>query len=157
MISPMHRTRSESTMIAAARLCEEMTFWKRSVAVADVATLTSVFPKRIVDNNWRGRCNTLVMSCERTDLSSLRRLRSMRFREKRAVSVPEKQPEQTSKRIRSIRRSSDDGSSNRTSRLWRVTQAPGGTEERHSKTNLRKSGHSGDVYGEDNLSFSLPL
>jgi hypothetical protein len=59
----------------------------------------------------------LVMSRERTDLSSLRRLLSMRFKEKRAVSVPEKQPEQISRSMRSMKRITDDGSSNTTSRL----------------------------------------
>ncbi len=114
----MKSTRSESTTIADVRLCELTSPWNRRVAVADVATLTSVFPKRIVESNLRGRCNALAMSCERTDFSSLRRRRSTRFREKSAVSAPEKQPEQMSRKIRSVSRSIDEGSSNRTSRYW---------------------------------------
>jgi hypothetical protein len=55
----------------------------------------------------------------------------MRFKEKSAVSVPEKQAEQISRRIRSMRRIADDGSSNMTSRLCYVTQAPENSRERH--------------------------
>jgi len=51
------------------------------------------------------------MSCERADLSPLRRRRSTRFREKRAVSVPEKQAEQISRKMRSVSKSIDEGSS----------------------------------------------
>ena len=119
MISPKRRTSSESTTMATDRLCVGISLAKRSAAVADVATLIKVFPNRMVESNSRGRCNRLTMSCERRDLSCARRRRSMRFKQKRAVSVAEKQPEQTSKTARSDSSSNvlNEGASNRISKV----------------------------------------
>ncbi len=114
MISPMKSTRSESTIMAVERLWVGISLAKRRVAVTDVATLTRVFPKRMVESSSRGRCNALTMSFALLDFIFPRRRRSMRSRQKKAVSVAEKQAEQTSKTARSPIRNSvpDKKSSN---------------------------------------------
>ena len=103
-----------------------MSFAKRRAAVAEVATLIRVFPNSIVESNCRGRCNMLSMSLDRFDLPPRIRRRSIRSRQKRAVSVAEKQPERRSRRISNPERMTtpDVGSSNKISRLRFHSKGP---------------------------------